>query len=603
MNAGTAKNEIQNVRKRSKPKNFVFVSLIIFILLLWAITIQLVYALLTYDNIYKGVYVNGFNVGGYTISELESFLNKEYKDGLSDLEITLKANDISEKFSFSDIGVTCNIQEVIDEAYSIGRKGNVFERLSELLKIRKNGVNVNIDITLDKEKLDNVIQSLYEKTFIPVKNAEVVFEENRILLRTGHHGENIDKDYVMSEVEKLVNSYKGGVIEIPIIVTQPEKINVDDLYKQISKEPVNAYAKVVNNNVEIVPHELGIKIDRPYLESVVTDLENAEDIEKELQFDFITPEITTEKANKLLFRDVLASRSTHFSTSGTNNMNRGENIKLAASKINGKILAPGEVFSFNDVVGKRTAEAGYKSANVYSGGKVIDDIGGGICQVSSTLYNAVLYSDLEVVQRRNHSFTVGYVPLGLDATVSYGSVDFKFKNSTNWPIKILAKVTNTNDVVFTIVGTNESPGKKVEIVTEEVKTTPYTTKYYDDPTLPEGTTKVKQSGKTGHVVNTYKIIKINGKEVSRSKIHTSTYVPLEEEIIRGTKKVEPTTPQTQPTQSETGSTDSTNGTNSGSSATSPTEPASNDSSGVNASPSEGNIDEGTADTDNNNEVL
>jgi len=603
MNAGTAKNEIQNVRKRSKKKNFIFVSLIIFILLLWAITIQLVYALLTYDSIYKGVYINGFNVGGYKISELESLLNKDYKDNLSNLEITLKVKNVSEKFNFSDIGASCNIQEVIDKAYSIGRKGNVFERLRELLEIRKNGMNVNIDITFDKEKLGNIIQSLYEKTFIPLKNPEVVFEGNRILLRTGHHGENIDKEYIMSEVEKLVNSYKDGVIEIPIIVAQPEKINVDDLYKQISKEPVNAYAKVVNNNVEIVPHELGIKIDRSYLESVVTDLENAEDIEKELQFAYVTPEITTEKANNLLFKDVLASKSTHFSTSGTNNMNRGENIRLAASKINGKILAPGEVFSFNDVVGKRTAEAGYKSANVYSGGKVIDDIGGGICQVSSTLYNAVLYSDLEVVQRRNHTFTVGYVPHGLDATVSYGSVDFKFKNSTNWPIKILAKVTDTNNVVFTIIGTNESPSKKIEIITEEVKTTPYTTKYYDDPTLPEGTTKVKQSGKNGYVVNTYKITKINGEVVSRTKLHTSTYVPLEEEIIRGTKKVETPTSTPQPPQSQTGDTGSTNGTNSESSATSPTEPANNDSSNVNASPSEETTDEETADTDSNNEVI
>jgi len=592
MNAETTRNEVQNVYKRSKHKNIVFISIIIFILLMLAITAQFVYAVLKYDNIYKGIHINGLNVGGYTISELESLLNKNYKDNLNGLEITLKVKNISETVSFSDLGVSCNIQEVVDKAYSIGRSGNIFKRLRELLEVRKNGAQINIDITFDKEKLANVVQSLYDKTFIPVKEADLVIEGNKIVLCTGHHGESIDKDYAMSEVEKLVNSYEGGVIEIPVNVAPPAKINVDDLYNRISRKPVNAYAKVTNNTVEIVPHVPGIEIDRAYLESVVAELENIEDIEKELQVTFITPEITTDKAKELLFRDVLATKSTYFSTSGTNNANRGENIKLAASKINGKILAPGEIFSFNDVVGKRTAEAGYKTANVYSAGRVIDDIGGGICQVSSTLYNAVLYSDLEVVQRRNHTFTVGYVPNGLDATVSYGSVDFQFRNSTNWPIKIQAKVTD-NHVYFTLIGTNESPGKKVEIETEVVKTTPFTTKYYDDPTLPEGTTKVKQSGKNGYVVNTYKIIKLNGEVVSRTKLHTSTYIPLQEEIIRGTKKVE-ISPQ-QPPKSGTGGTDAEPPDNPQSN------PDRNGSGNGGASPQEETSEETTG-TENNNEV-
>ncbi|HHW47694.1 MAG TPA: vanomycin resistance protein VanB [Clostridiaceae bacterium] len=592
MNAGVTKNEVQNVQKGTKLKNFVFISIIIFILLMLAITAQFVYAVLKYDNIYKGVYINGINAGGYTATELETLLNKNYKDSLNDLEVTLNVKNISEKFSFSDIGVSCNIQEVIDKAYSIGRSGNIIKRLRELLEVRKNGMQVNINITFDREKLAGIIQSLYDKTFIPVKEADLIIEEDSIKLRTGHHGESIDKDYVMSEVEKLVNSFEGGVIDVPLIITNPAKISVDDLYKRIKRDPVNAYPKVVNNKVEIVPHVPGIEIDRSYLESVVAELENIEDIEKELQVSFITPEITTEKANELLFRDVLATKSTYFSTSGTNNANRGENIKLAASKINGKILAPGEVFSFNEVVGKRTAEAGYKTANVYSNGRVIDDIGGGICQVSTTLYNAVLYSDLEVIQRRNHTFTVGYVPSGMDATVSYGSVDFQFRNSTNWPIKIQSRVTD-NHVYFTLIGTNETPGKKVEIVTEVVKTTPFTTKYFDDPTLPEGTTKVKQSGKNGCVVNTYKIIKINGEVVSRTKLHTSTYIPLQEEIIRGTKKVENPPQQQQPPQSET------DGTDTESSGNMPSGQDQNGNGNGNASPPEETSGE-TADTDNNN---
>jgi hypothetical protein len=201
--------------------------------------------------------------------------------------------------------------------------------------------------------------------------------------------------------------------------------------------------------------------------------------------------------------------------------------------INGKILLPGEVFSFNDTVGPRSEDGGYKTAHTYVAGKVIDGIGGGICQVSSTLYNAVLNADLEVVERRNHMFTVGYVPYGQDATVSYGTTDFRFKNSTSWPIKLNATVTKNNYIIFTFLGTNENPDKKVIMTQKIIKNIPFEIKYIDDPTLPAGKTIVKQEGKQGLIVETYKTIKDGTKVISQTKIHTSKYSPLTEEVRRG----------------------------------------------------------------------
>ena len=161
--------------------------------------------------------------------------------------------------------------------------------------------------------------------------------------------------------------------------------------------------------------------------------------------------------------------------------------------------------------------------------------------MSSTLYIASLCAGLETVERLNHIFTVAYVPLGQDATVSYGTVDFKFRNSTRWPVRIEAEITDKNEVIFRIVGTNDNPGRTIELVSEVKSMTPYNTVYIDDPDLFAGVEVVKQEGKEGYTVDTYKIVK-NGDEIlSNTLIHRSTYRPLTKQIRRGTK-----TPPRQP---------------------------------------------------------
>ncbi|HHW00928.1 MAG TPA: vanomycin resistance protein VanB [Clostridiaceae bacterium] len=538
MNGQMAKSEATQPQVRQRNKNIVIIiSLFVFILLMLSIASQFLYAILKNDSVYNGVYINNISVGGLTESSLKELLEKEYIEKADNIEVVLKAENLSHTFKFSDIGVSYDIPETIDKAFSIGRVGNIFHRLKEIYDVGKNGRTIEIVPSYNKEELESIVQSLYDKIFVPVKEAELLIEEKRVILRSGRQGKSIDKQAVIAQVEELIKSFKGGTIEIPEVITKPADIDVDDIYKQISLEAVDASATVENNKVVMIPHVMGRKIDKAKLASIVSELNNSENTEKVLPVTFVTPAITLEEAQKLIFRDVLATASTHFSMSDENNRNRGNNIKLASSTINGKILAPGEVFSFNDTVGKRTTDRGYKSANAYSSGKIIEDVGGGICQVSSTLYNAVLRSDLEIVQRRNHSLTVGYVPLGLDATVSYGSVDFKFKNSTRWPIKLQAKVDENNNLIFTVIGTNETPGRKIELLTEEVKVTKHTQKIIEDPSLPAGTTRVQQSGKNGYIINTYKIVKQDGKEISRTKISTSVYNPLEEIIIKGTKPV------------------------------------------------------------------
>ena len=164
------------------------------------------------------------------------------------------------------------------------------------------------------------------------------------------------------------------------------------------------------------------------------------------------PTVSTESLRDLLFRDVLGSATSKVGGSA----NRKSNVALAASTFNGRILLPGEVFSYNTSTGSRTAEKGYKMAPVYKGGKSVDEIGGGICQPSSTLYLATLNSNLKIVERHHHTYAVGYVPDGMDATVYYGSLDYRFENDTDYPIKLVSESYQKGGATYltvTIYGT------------------------------------------------------------------------------------------------------------------------------------------------------
>lgn len=514
------------------------ISLLATIFLLLAAAAGFTYMTLENENVYKGVHIGSLDAGGMTKTELLGRLKSDYADGLVGQEIILEAGSSSEKASLPELKVAYDIDAAVLKAYSIGRNGSVIDRIYDIVAAGTGGVYIDLPITYDNEKVQAFINNFCDENLKNVKEADILIQDDRVTIRSGMHGESVDRDKIASGVEELVQSGKGGAVKTEITVTPPSKLNIDDLMQNINKEPADAGFVMKNGNVSVVPHVVGRKIDRATLESFAAGLEASENTEKVLPVEFIKPKITTEDAYAKLFKDELAYMSTHFSTSTVNDKNRGENIKLAVSKINGKILVPGEVFSFNDTVGPRTAEGGYQTAHTYTAGKVVDGIGGGICQVSSTLYNAVLKADLNVVDRRNHMFTVGYVPYGQDATVSYGTTDFKFSNSTPWPMKIVAGVTDKNNVYFSFMGTkDDSAGNKSIIITNQtIKKTPFTTVYINDPTQPEGKETVKQNGMDGYVIDTFKTVKIDGKVVSQTKLYTSKYQPLAQEVLRGTKK-------------------------------------------------------------------
>ena len=246
---------------------------------------------------------------------------------------------------------------------------------------------------------------------------------------------------------------------------------------------------------------------------------------------YTEPKVKLKNLKIDVFPNKLSTFSTRFDQ---NNKDRSTNLSIAAAKIDGTILSPGEEFSYNKIVGERSIKAGYKEAKIYQGGQIIDGLGGGICQISSTLYNAVISANLDVTERYNHQFITSYVQPGRDATVAYGSKDFKFKNNRTYPIRIDVYISNGIAKVD-IYGIKEKDEKEVAIDVETITTIPYETKYQTDSSLPEGTEKLKQRGANGLIVKAYKAIKKNGITISKELLSKDTYNPLERIILKSSK--------------------------------------------------------------------
>ncbi len=255
------------------------------------------------------------------------------------------------------------------------------------------------------------------------------------------------------------------------------------------------------------------------------------------------------QADKKLVTNADLAKITDFISSYTTHhpklmYDRNQNIATAAETINGTVLLPGEEFSFNKVVGKRTTAKGYKQAMVFKDGKDSVGIGGGICQVSTTLYNTVLLGGLQIVERQNHSMPVGYIKLGRDATVDWGEIDFKFRNSSSAPIAICAQV-HSGSLTFRIFG-QAVPGQTIHIERSPIQVIPRTTEYVTSSKLPPGKQIVLMPGRTGLKIKTWRVVYLNGKQISKQYLGQSYYRMQPRVIERGPGNYAPIKPASNP---------------------------------------------------------
>ena len=350
------------------------------------------------------------------------------------------------------------------------------------------------------------------------------------------------------------NSYiKDGVdTEVNTELTYDEaklKEFEDKINTEVEVPAIDASISINYGEKHITPEVIGKKIDTEELHTKLVacidpDPNKVETVSLELQ-DY-SPKITAEALNKI--DGILGSFSGSYINDGSG---RVTNMRLATGYINGTLLMPGDEFSYNKTIKDTTPENGYEKANTYVGSEVVPDYGGGVCQISTYLYRAVITSNIRSTIRYNHSMMVGYSEPSLDATVFEGDIDYRFVNTYNSPVYIEGYMTG-NSITFNVYGNTEEKGNKTyELVNNVLEKYDYTTEYVDDPTLEEGKTVTKLNGAAGYKSEGYLITYENGVEVNRELISTDIYQPMNAIVHRGTKKVEAPKPENKPEEKPT----------------------------------------------------
>lgn len=524
------KDNINEENKKSK-KNKLIVILVLSSILIILLILSCIFAIINRNSekIINGIKINGIQISGMTKDNAKQKINKEVTKLLEE-QIILKYQDYEIGIDTKQIDAKFNVDEIVDKAYQVGRDSNIFINNYNILKYEFKENDMRLTVQINDELWNKLVENINGNLPGGVEQSSYYIEDNSLIITKGKEGvvSNNEKlkDLVISKMESFIKD--DQYIEIPVETKSPDAIDIDVIYNEVHKEPEDAY--ISKDPFEIHPHVNGVDFEIS-IEEAKKKIEESEN-ECVIPLKVTKPSKTTDMLGEEAFPDRLATYSTTYDAS---NYNRSTNLRLSAAKINGVVLMPGQEFSYNKTLGQRTAAAGYKPAASYVGGKVVNEYGGGICQTSSTLYNTVLLANLEVTSRTNHCYVSSYVPVSRDATVSWGTLDFKFKNNRKYPIKIRAYASN-GVVKVDILGVKQDDDYEVSIESKVTSSIKYSTQYEESDTLEEGKEKVTQNGVNGCIGEAYKILKKDGKVVSKTLISRDRYSAKPQIIVKGTKK-------------------------------------------------------------------
>ena len=446
------------------------------------------------QNIVSGVSIKGVDVSNMSKSDAKYKLDNYLSEVLPQ-EIKVKHGDFEATLSTSQIAVEFDTKSATNQAFSIGRQGNIFENDFYVLSSMFGKTDINLNLKLDTDQLSKNLDEMSAQLPDKVTDSSYYIDGNDLIVTPGKTGNVVDVETSIQNIKDAILSLSDldQPIELAVKTQEPEKIDIEKVHTEIYKEPKDAY--YTQDPFTVYPSENGLDF-KVSIEEANNILGDQSADEYTIPLKVLYPNVTTNMIGSEAFPDLLSSFSTKYSVRATA---RTTNLKLAASKINGTVLMPGETFSYNKVVGARTIAAGYKEAPIYVSGEVVDGLGGGICQITSTLYNAVVYANLDIVERTNHQFVPSYVTASRDATVVYGSLDFKFKNNRNYPIKINCSVSG-GIANFQIFGLRQNDDYDVEISSYE-------------------------TGRTATAIysEAYKILKKDGKVVNKQLLSKDTY--------------------------------------------------------------------------------
>lgn len=391
------------------------------------------YVISTADSNFPNVYIDGIDAGGLTKAQTVELLeSRDWDERVGGELKVMLPGEVSFTLDFVSAGAQHSAQQAADAAYAYGRSSNILKNLFTYIK----SYLVPVDVDMYEKALNaDYIRTSAERALALMEKAtaktgyEADMDTGRLSMIKGAGEIKLDENALYSAVTQALKEGKAE-LEFDTLAQELKTPDFAKLYEEIAVEARNAS---FDEKFEIIPEIVGCSFDV----DAARKLWDAADIGDEfiIPLQITQPEIDSESLQSMLFRDRLGSQTTYYTWSTAERIG---NIHLAADKINGMIMMPGDVFSFNETVGQRTIEAGFRSASAYNDGQVVEAIGGGICQVSSTLYCAQMYAQLKTSYRVNHYFKVDYLDYGMDATVSWKNPDYKFTNSREYPIKLVA---------------------------------------------------------------------------------------------------------------------------------------------------------------------
>lgn len=503
--------------------------------------------------------INGVDVAGLSVDEAQQKLEQElpqrvvpiYEDTGSrpyteaDTALTPLATITLAELGFSpdavDDDCAVALSDWAQDCMDQQRGQNFLKQGYRYLQSLGSGGGAWYGFLLNGSTFDGAVESLTAQLDEDPVDASYTLEEDNLSITKARDGRSVDQAQLRETLENAGSvpcdpDHSQGAY-VPFTTVPAKTMTAQEIHDATASGMKNATYDAATDT--ILPEQAGAEFDVTAAQEALDAAQPGETVSVPAEVQL--PTVTAEDLKALLFRDVLGEARTK--VGGTSA--RKSNVKLSAAAINEYVMNPGDVFSYNGVVGKRTAERGYKPAPAYVQGETVDEIGGGICQTSSTLYLACLRSNLEITERYAHRYIPSYITAGMDATVSWGGPDYKFTNDTNYPIKIVTSYEGSY-LTVKILGTNID-GTSVKMTNEFISSTPFEVIYEDDPTLAPGTEKVKTTPYTGYKYKTYRnVYDANGKLISSEYEATSDYKSRNKVILRGPAVEEPDTPAVNP---------------------------------------------------------
>ncbi len=562
--------------------------------------VALIDSAIYYNKVHAGVTISGYPMSGLTRAEATAALTRLVKEA-EDEPITLTSGDKSWAVMPGDVGTRIDVTGAVSAAIDVSRESNWLVDAARRFKLLFTDTHVPLDGTVDSELMDGVLAEVAKEIDLPPVNAGLIIDGTDVRVVEGQKGRVMDQAAVREELEALLFTLHSTELPVPMVLKDPEILAqdsagavaqakkmiasdlvlkdgdrtwsltseqigaymdfttedrggvstlvpflsaekmgpfLDKIAEKVLRKPVNATWKSDGQQAWVVPAINGRKLDRDATAEALT-VASLKAAARTAEVVVITtePDRSTKEAEAMGISDKLGG----FTTEWEGTEDRQVNVRITTEYANNVLLAPGEVYDFDKQVGPRTAERGYKLAHGITGpGKLEDVLGGGICQVSTTLFNAAFFAGLEIVERKNHSIYIDHYPKGRDATVSAESPNMRFRNDTDHYI-LVRGASNGIVTTFNIYGTKD--GRTVSYETSDFYDVEQMTKItYKASWLGPGTTYIRMSGQDGKKIEVVRTVKAKDGSVIHKDTFISTWKMIPQEVEVGTGSTTTTAP-------------------------------------------------------------